>query len=147
MSLVIVVSFPIRFLATPFSFVVIMETAYCSCSPFIDSIICNASIKLVKFSALPSKTGKSLDAVLIKSILDCAIVILLLSLFSIMLALASESVELSRSDIKTAGIVRLFISCSSILGFASVRSSDSIWSMSVCSVDSGASTVSTVREV
>jgi len=51
MTSVIVVSFPIRFLATPFSFVFIMETANCSCSPFIDSVISNASIKLVKFSA------------------------------------------------------------------------------------------------
>jgi len=88
-----------------------------------------------------------LDAVLIKSILDCAIVMLLLNLFSIMLELASESLELSISDIKTAGIVRLFKSCSSILGFVSASSSDSVWSMSVCSVDSGSSPVSTVTEV
>jgi len=93
------------------------------------------------------KTGISLDAVLMKSILDCAIVILFLILFSIMLELSSESVELSRSDIKTAAIVRLFKSCSSILGFVSVRSSDSFWSMSVCFVDSDSSPVSTAREV
>jgi len=61
MSLVIVVSFPIRFLATPFNFVLIMETDNCSCSPFIDSIICNASKKLVKFSALPSNEAKAED--------------------------------------------------------------------------------------
>jgi len=69
MTSAIVVSFPIRFLATPFSFVFIMETANCFS---INSIISNASIKLVKFSALPSQTGISLDAVLIKSMLDCA---------------------------------------------------------------------------
>jgi len=100
MTSAIVVSFPIKFLAAPFSFVFIMETANCSCSPFIDFNIYNASIKLVKFSALPSKTGISLDAVLMKSTLDCAIVILLLNLLSYMLELASETLELYRSDIK-----------------------------------------------
>jgi len=64
-----------------------------------------------------------------------------------MLELSSESVKLSRSDIETGGIVRLFKSCFSILGFVSIRSSDSIWSMSVCFVDSGSSPVSIVREV
>jgi len=74
-------------------------------------------------------------------------VTLLLNLFSIVLELASESVELSRSDSKTSGKVRLFKSGSSIVGFVSASSSDSIWSMSVCSVDSGSSIVSTIREV
>jgi len=59
------------------------------------------------------------------------------------LELALEPAKLSRSDSKTSGKVRLFKSCSSILGFVS----DSIGSMSVCSVDSGSSIVSSIREV